>query len=396
MGRAGEMIPLEDELAFQAGWLVLKDGASFAGRFVWPKSIVGYQIRDTVAEVVFSTAMSGYQETMTDPSYYGQMICFTTSHVGNYGITDSDDQSDRIHGAGLIGARYATVASNYQASKSLAGWLAESEVPLFIDVDTRRLTIHLRQNGAMPGVLTTRSPDQVRALLTHEMGTQGKDLVREVSVSEPVYAGPGHWAGSASRPKKSLGRLVIVDYGIKRAMLRSITPGWESITVPAGTSGEDVLALDPTAIFLSNGPGDPAALGWAVTEIRKWLGTVPTVGICLGHQLLASALGATTERLEFGHHGSNHPVKELRTGKVAITAQNHCYAVNAESLRDCPHPVEITHLNLFDGVVEGLRCDDLGVVSVQFHPEAAPGPTENYWTMSNTLIEITGGARATR
>lgn len=388
------MISLDEDLAFEPGWLVLKDGTSFRGRFVWPRDMENYEVPESIAEVVFSTAMSGYQETMTDPSYYGQMVCFTTSHLGNYGITDVDDQSGRIHAGGLIAARYSAVASNYQATKSLARWLAEARVPLFVDCDARRLTIHLRQSGAMPGVLTTRDPEQARGLLANEVGTRGKDLVSAVSVAEAVYTEPGSWGMRGEI--RSLGRLVIVDYGIKRAMTRSIASGWESVTVPARTSGDEILALEPTAIFLSNGPGDPSALGWAVGEIRKWIGTVPTVGICLGHQLLAEALGATTERLEFGHHGSNHPVKDLRTEKVSITAQNHCYAVNAESLGDCPHSVEITHLNLFDGVVEGLQCDELRVRSVQFHPEAAPGPRENYWAISNALIEMTGETHAAR
>ncbi|MHB8189132.1 MAG: glutamine-hydrolyzing carbamoyl-phosphate synthase small subunit [Ferrimicrobium sp.] len=392
------MIYIEEVVERVPGWLVLQDGTAFGGNFVRPQALEDRSVGDVVAEVVFTTSMSGYQEAMTDPSYHGQMICFTTSHLGNYGVTGTDDQSSRIWAAGMIGARYSEIASNYRAHTTLASWLHSAGVPLFVDVDARRLTTHLRTHGSMPGVLTTRDPDVAHMLVRDAKGTIGQDLVSEVSTTSIRDLGHGAWHGKrdGSDPGLSLSsveNLVVVDFGIKEAMLTSLRSPWHTYVVPARTPASEILALNPSAVFLSNGPGDPSALGWAVAEIRKLLGVVPIAGICLGHQLLALAVGAKTSRLEFGHHGSNHPVLHVPSGKVAITAQNHSYVVDEESLRDCAEQVEITHVNLFDRVVEGVRYPDLGIVSVQYHPEAAPGPNEQYWEMNNALVELIGARR---
>ncbi|WP_298403803.1 glutamine-hydrolyzing carbamoyl-phosphate synthase small subunit [Ferrimicrobium sp.] len=377
-----------EELWRSPGWLVLRDGTRFAGEFV--HSSGGDVPRAVTAEVVFNTAMSGYEEVVSDPSYYGQMVCFTTAQLGNYGVTETDFQSARVWVSAVLAPRYTITVSNFAARRSLAALLETWRVPLFVNFDARRLVRHLRDVGAIPGVLTNEDPDVAFASVQDAVGTEGKNLVDAVSTDSSYTLAPIEHGAPPHR-------LVVVDYGVKRAMLASLRGPWEITVVNANLGADDLRALGPSAIFLSNGPGDPEALGDKVATIRELLGEIPMTGICLGHQLLGLALGARTYKLKFGHHGSNHPVARLADRSVAITAQNHNYAVDEESLADLAHGVEVTHRNLFDGVVEGMRCDELRLVSVQYHPEAAPGPLEERGFMASQitrLMGLEGGAHA--
>ncbi|WP_298209326.1 glutamine-hydrolyzing carbamoyl-phosphate synthase small subunit [Ferrimicrobium sp.] len=371
----------DEDLATTPGWLVLKDGSRFSGDFVHTRQ--SKVSEPVMAEVVFNTAMSGYQEVISDPSYYGQLVCFTTAQLGNYGITEADFQSSKVWVGAVLAPRYTTRVSNFAAERSLLEVLELAGVPLFVNFDARALVRHLRDVGAIPGRLTTEDPEEALVQVRGAVGTDGKNLVDEVSTTSGYTIAPigeSH-SGSGSR-------LVVIDYGIKRAMLASLTGPWEIMVVNAGLGAAEIRALDPSAVFLSNGPGDPGALGEKVATIAALLGEVPIAGICLGHQLLGLALGAATYKLRFGHHGSNHPVARLDDRSVAITAQNHNYAVDEASLADLPVRVQITHRNLFDGVIEGFRCPELRALSVQYHPEAAPGPLEERRFMASAIADL--------
>ncbi len=333
--------------------LVLADGASFEG---WS---VGFETDTaTTGEFVFNTALSGYQEVITDPSYAGQVVTFTYPHIGNYGVTPEDDESVRPWCQGIVVRELSARASNWRAHGSLEDFLRRHRVPGIAGVDTRRLTRHLRQYGALPGAFGPGDPALVEAAARTAVGTEGADLVGVVSTTRPYERGDGEH------------HVVAVDYGIKSSMVAQLARRFRLTVVPSSTTADQVRDLAPDGVFLSNGPGDPAALGTQSAVIADLVGSVPIFGICLGHQLLATAMGATTFKLDFGHHGSNHPVKDLATGQVEITAQNHNYAVAPDSLSRAL----ISHVNLNDGVIEGLSARTERCFSVQYHPEASPGP----------------------
>jgi carbamoyl-phosphate synthase small subunit len=341
--------------------LVMADGTTFEGE------AIGAEPADGVAagEVVFNTALTGYQEIITDPSYAGQIITFTYPHIGNYGVTRLDDESRRPFARGVVVRDLARRRSNWRADGDLDGFLRATNVPGIAGIDTRRLTRHIRDAGAMPGAFGTADETAIKAAATTEPGTDGIDLVRAVSCADPYTVA---FAGPEGRSPK---RVVAYDLGIKTTILRHLSGIATVEVVPVDTPAADVLARQPDGVFLSNGPGDPSVVAGIPQTIDALLGEVPVFGICLGHQLLATALGASTYKLPFGHHGGNHPVRRLETGTVEITSQNHNYAVDDGSLSAS---VEVTHRNLNDGVVEGLRCLDAPAFSVQYHPEAGPGP----------------------
>jgi carbamoyl-phosphate synthase small subunit len=334
--------------------LVLADGTTFEGEAIGAAPPGGV----ATGEVVFNTVMSGYQEVITDPSYAGQIITFTYPHIGNYGATAADTESARPHCRGVVVRDLARRPSNWRADGDLDTFLQHHGVPGIAGVDTRRLTRHIRDAGSMPAALGTADETTLKAAAQAEPGTEGIDLVATVTTDQ------GYTVGGGPR------RVVAYDFGIKRTILRHLVPFATVEVVPASTSAADVLAREPDGVFLSNGPGDPAAVAYAIDAIGGLLGEVPVFGICLGHQLLGAALGARLYKLKFGHHGGNHPVRRLETGAVEITSQNHNYAVESDGLRTA----DVTHVNLNDGVVEGIRCRDVPAFSVQYHPEAGPGP----------------------
>jgi carbamoyl-phosphate synthase small subunit len=339
---------------------------------------------EVTGEVVFNTSLSGYQEVFTDPSYCGQIVTLTYPLAGNYGINDLDMESARPQIAGVIVREYVETFSNFRASSSLGEWLSRHGIVAIQGLDTRMLTRMIRDQGALRGLLTTHDTDDA-ALLAKVLASpsmNGRDLATVVTCkqtyeweeSDPVpFPLPVQGGTPAS---DNLLRVVAYDFGIKRNILRRLSAYGCSVTVvPADTPAEAVLAMDPDGIFLSNGPGDPSAVTVAIRNVRALLGKKPVFGICLGHQILALALGGRTFKLKFGHRGGNHPVKNLLTGKIEITSQNHGFAVDPDSLD--PGSVEVTHLNLYDGTNEGIRHKDLPVFSVQYHPEASPGPHDS-------------------
>ncbi len=334
--------------------LVLHDGTVFEGYAAGylPESGV------TTGEFVFNTALSGYQEVITDPSYAGQVVAFTYPHIGNYGVTAADEEAGRPWCRGVVVRELSELPSNWRSTGSLESFLREHDVPAIVGVDTRRLTRHLRAHGALPGAFGHGDPAEVAAAARTAVGTDGADFVSLVSTKAPYVRGEGDL------------HIVAFDYGIKETMVRELARRFRVTVVPASTSAHEVEELGPDGVFLSNGPGDPAALVEEVRVVRDLVGAVPVFGICLGHQLLATALGGTTYKLPFGHHGSNHPVQDLVTGRIEITAQNHNYAVTPGSLSRAV----VSHLNLNDGVIEGIAAPEERCFSVQYHPEAGPGP----------------------
>lgn len=347
-------------------FIALADGAVFRG--------VAFGARkDRVGEVVFNTGMSGYQEVLTDPSYAGQFVTLTTAEVGNYGINPEDVESRGLFLHGLVVNEY-NPPSNYRATGSLDEYLREAGVPGIYGVDTRALTLHLRDFGNQRAYLHVSDDEEeadeeraVAAARTWE-GLDGQDYAARVTCPSPWEFAPA--AGSAG----AHAHIVCYDFGVKMNILRRLAEFSRVTVVPAKTSAEEVLRLRPDGVFLSNGPADPAAVVYAQANIRRLLGKVPMMGICLGHQLLSLACGAKTARLKFGHHGSNHPVKNLLTGRVEISSQNHNFAVVPESV---PDALEVTHVNLNDGSIEGVRHKTLKAFSVQYHPESCPGPHDS-------------------
>ncbi len=341
-----------------AGVLVLADGERFEGELVGhvPESGIA------VGEVVFNTALSGYQEILTDPSYAGQIVTFTYPHIGNYGCNPHDDESAAPRCRGIIVRDLSRRTSNWRAKDDLERFLQRHDVAGISGIDTRRLTRHLRDVGAMPGAFGSATESDLLLAAKTDGGTDGKDLATEVTTRE------AYTVGRADAPFF----VVAIDYGIKASIMHRLADaGVQVEVVPAWTSAADILAREPDGVFLSNGPGDPAAVTGGIDTVRELLGLVPMFGICLGHQIMSLALGASTFKLRFGHHGGNHPVRQLSTGRVEITSQNHNYAVSGRAL---PAGTVVTHLNLNDGDVEGLRSEELRAFSVQYHPEAGPGP----------------------
>ncbi len=353
------MTTVNEQQQRPAALLVTADGSVFTGEAAGAASPVA------TGELVFNTAMSGYQEVITDPSYAGQVISFTSTHIGNYGTNATDDEALVPHCRGVVVCDLNDVPSNWRATEGLEPFLRRHGVPAMTGVDTRRLARHVRAAGAVPCAFGTASEAELAAAAASAVGTDGMDLVSGVTASAPsthAYSGPESYGPGL--------RIVAYDFGVKTTMVQLLTTLGPVTVVPAGTAADDVLALEPDGVFLSNGPGDPAALGGPTAAVADLVGRVPIFGICLGHQLLATALGGSTYKLPFGHHGANHPVQRLETGVVEITSQNHNYAVAPDSIPDA----ETTHVNLNDGVIEGFRSLKAPAFSVQYHPEAAPGP----------------------
>jgi carbamoyl-phosphate synthase small subunit len=356
-------------------WLVLRDGRTFRGRTL---GAVG----ETSGEVIFNTAMQGYQEILTDPSYRGQIVSMTYPMIGNYGVNEEDVESRRPWVNGFVVKEASSVASNFRSGSSLDAYLARHGIVGIQDIDTRALTRHLRDHGAQDGIISSVETDPARLLERARAlpGLVGRDLVAEVTAQAPYTWSEGGWELSRGyvAPPPPRFRVVAYDCGIKYNILRQLrTIGCDVSVVPASTTADDVLGAKPDGVFISNGPGDPEGVPYLIESVRGLLGRVPIFGICLGHQILGLAAGGRTYKLPFGHHGANHPVKDLATGKVEITAQNHGFAVDPASVS--PHGWEPTHLNLNDGTCEGLRHREWPVYSVQYHPEASPGPHDaNY------------------
>jgi len=342
-----------------AGLLVLADGTTFEGVAIGHRPESGA----TAGEVVFNTALVGYQEIVTDPSYAGQVITFTYPHIGNYGVNADDNEARVPRCRGVIVRDLARRASNWRATEDLQAYLERHRIAGIAGIDTRRLTRHIREAGALPGAFGVADHATLLAAAQADGGTDGRDLVAEVTTREPYSVGGDDATFS----------VVAYDFGIKRSILDQLVhAGCRVDVVPADTTAAEVLQRSPDGVFLSNGPGDPAPVAYARDNVRALLGKVPVFGICLGHQIMSLALGAHTFKLRFGHHGGNHPVRNLHSGRVEITSQNHNYAVDADSL---PDGARVTHLNLNDGDLEGMRAAaDLRAFSVQYHPEAGPGP----------------------
>ncbi len=334
---------------------------------------------EKTGDLVFNTAMSGYHEILTDPSYAGQVVLMTYTQIGNYGVPEEDAESARAWPEAFIIKEMSSVASNFRSNTPLPEWLKRHDIVAIEDVDTRLLTKITRNEGSLRCVVSTTDddPESLVAKARAAQPTDGRDLASEVSCKEPYTWSAGYdgswpaWIPPASAKK----RVVAYDFGIKRNILRSLVHcGFEVTVVPAWTPASEVLARDPDGVFLSNGPGDPAAVKRAIDAVSDLVSKKPIFGICLGHQILSIVLGAKTSKMPFGHHGANHPVRDMLTGRVEITSQNHSFAVDPKTM---PSDIELTHVNLNDQTVEGLRHKSLPVFCVQYHPEAAPGPLDS-------------------
>ncbi len=346
-------------------------------------------------EVVFNTSMTGYQEMLTDPSYHGQILTLTTSHVGQVGVNPADAESDRIWARALVVQDLDLEPSSWRANGGAEAWLAERGIAVGWGFDTRAIVRHVRTAGAVPGLLVTDGtpPEDLSERATGARGTDGLDLAHEVACSQGYDWDEGPWASPshpiASVENDSRPTVAVIDFGVKRSILRRlVTEGFRVRVLPPDTSADVLTTGDYAGVVLSNGPGDPAAVAGACSLITDLVGRVPILGICMGCQLLGLALGGRTVKLPFGHHGGNHPVRELATGHVLVTAQNHNYAVEESSL---PREVEVTHINLTDGTLEGLSLPKAGVEAVQFHPEASPGPNDSIGLFKRFADRCGGG-----
>ena len=361
--------------------LVLADGTVFRGRSIGASGQA--TAGQTVGEVVFNTAMTGYQEILTDPSYTKQIVTLTYPHIGNHGINLEDVESGQVYAAGLIIRDLPLIHSNFRSSQSLSEYLVANKVVAIADIDTRKLTRILREKGAQTGAIIAGEADEAKAiaaamtLIEGFPGLTGMDLAKVVSCSKPYEFTEAEWAlgqGFSQPPAKKF-HVVAYDFGVKRNILHMlVSRGCKVTVVPAQTSAAVVLAYQADGVFLSNGPGDPAPCDYAIAAIKTIIDSgIPTFGICLGHQLLALASQAKTHKMKFGHHGANHPVQDIKTKRVYITSQNHGFAVDAASL---PSNLKTTHVSLFDGSLQGIARTDKPAFSFQGHPEASPGPTE--------------------
>ncbi|GGI72752.1 carbamoyl-phosphate synthase small chain [Shewanella gelidii] len=353
--------------------LVLEDGTVFSGTSIGADGL-------SVGEVVFNTSMTGYQEILTDPSYSRQMVTLTYPHIGNTGTNDEDTESTGVHACGLIIRDLPLVASNFRNQQSLSDYLKANNVVGIADIDTRKLTRILREKGAQAGCILVGDLDTDKALAAAKAfpGLKGMDLAKEVTTPEQYTWRKGSWRLVGGLPTDTAAedlkyKIVAYDYGVKSNILRMLVDrGCDVTVVPAQTSAAEVLAMQPDGVFLSNGPGDPEPCDYAIAAIQEILKTdIPLFGICLGHQLLALASGATTLKMKFGHHGANHPVSDLEQGTVMITSQNHGFAADEASL---PSNIKVTHKSLFDGSLQGIHLTDKPAFSFQGHPEASPGP----------------------
>ena len=357
----------------EAVYLVLEDGSIHEG--------VGFGAEaDGLGEVVFNTSMTGYQEVLTDPSYAGQLVTLTYPLVGNYGINPEDFESARIQVGGLIVREDCEQPSHGRSDRTLHEFLASQGIPGIAEVDTRAITRRLRSKGVMLGIITNGDPNASLKRLQDSPAYDDRDYVATVTTPEEY-----NWNGGDEDLIESKHRILVTDCGLKYNILRQLRRrGCEVIVVPAATSAEDLLAMQPSGILFSPGPGDPKLLDYVVDNTRKVLGQIPVMGICLGHQLIARALGADTFKLKFGHRGGNHPVKDLTNGRVYITAQNHGYAVSPDKL---PSGLEVSHINLNDQTVEGFRHKSLPLFTIQYHSEASPGPRDNEY-LFDQFIEM--------
>lgn len=355
---------------YPAGLLVLEDGRSFSGQLFAAK-------RETVGEAVFNTAMTGYQEVLGDPSYAGQIVVMTYPMIGNYGVAGGDYESQRIFLRGFVIKELSRVASNWRQERTLEDYLTSHDVPGLFGIDTRALVRHLRDRGAMRGVIGSAELGVEALVAKAKAGEEmsGQDLASTVTTQAAyTWDEPPLDLGRSEPWPKPTRKVVVMDFGVKRNILRSLVAmGCEVEVVPASASAEEIMSRSPSGVLLSNGPGDPEPVDYAIETVRSLIGKTPVFGICLGHQILSLAAGAKTYKLKFGHHGANHPVMELATKKVEMTSQNHGFAVDVESL---PDTVEMTHMNLNDKTCSGIRFTEAPAFSVQYHPEAAPGPRD--------------------
>jgi len=372
------------------GYVLLEDGTRFDGELCAAQ-------RPATGEVVFNTGMSGYQESMTDPSYAGQILTFTYPHVGNYGASAEAMESDRVHARAAIMRAAVNREDAAGAERGWLDWLHDCDVPAITGVDTRALVRHIRDRGALRGGVfpATLGEDEAQTLVEAEPPMDGRDLAREMTPVEPTILDPGNPGP----------RIVALDTGIKSSIVANLRRRGTRLELhPCTTSAEALLEREPDAFFLANGPGDPAALGYVVNTLRELVGRRPVFGICLGHQLLCRAVGLDTYKLPFGHRGANHPVKDLQTGRIEITAQNHGFAVlgpGGERTLETDEPIrwdtdfgaaELTHLNLYDRTVEGLALRDVPGATVQYHPEAGPGPHDSLYLFDRFLEQIAAHA----
>jgi carbamoyl-phosphate synthase small subunit len=358
--------------------LALEDGRIFRGKGYGAKA-------ECYGEVVFNTSLTGYQEIFTDPSYAGQIVVLTNPQIGNYGTNPEDNEAVRPFIEGLVVREFSPISSNWRSQQAADEYLERFNIPVIADLDSRALVRHLRTHGVMRGVISLieSDPDKLIAKARSIPKMDGTDLARVVSTKQRYSWNQGPIVTYPSQPIKEADpenalHVVAYDFGIKQNILRMLVEQGCSVTVvPAETSAEDVLSLKPDGVFLSNGPGDPEPVTYAQENIRKLTGKTPIFGICLGHQLVGLALGGKTYKLKFGHHGGNHPVRQERTGKIEITAHNHNFAVDPDSLKESE--VEMTHFDLNDGTLEGMRHKTMPLFTVQYHPEASPGPHDSHY-----------------